>query len=131
MDIVAESLSAGTLKAKEVTVGGKRIIDWFESKLSASVTFVGVFDRISDAPKKNGAVAIVGNKDYIYLESDDEWQEFGDEGQIGAITQAIEQIQDSLSVLDALSGLSSLDDFITEETDPVFREMSASFLTSH
>lgn len=97
MDIVAESLSAGILKTKNVTVNGQRIIDWFESKLSAAVSFVGVFKDINDAPKKNGAVAIVGSKDYIYSENASKWQEFGDEGQIGAISQAVEALSSGLS----------------------------------
>lgn len=80
MDIVAESLSAGILKTRNVTVNGQEIIDWFESKLSTSVSFVGVFEDLDDAPKKNGAVVIVGSKDYIYSSAKDEWQEFGDEG---------------------------------------------------
>jgi hypothetical protein len=107
MDIVAESLSAGVLKTKNVTVNGQRIIDWFESKLSAAVSFVGVFNDINDAPKKNGAVAIVGSKDYIYSEAAGKWQEFGDEGQIGAISQAVDAISCGLSDYVLSSDLSS------------------------
>ena len=85
MDIVAENLSANTLKARNVTVGGKDMLKWFESKLSASVSFAGVFDDLSAAPARNGAVAIVGSKDYIYSSTASAWQEFGDEGQLGAL----------------------------------------------
>ena len=89
MDIVAESLSANILKARNVTVRGQDVLKWFESKLSASVSFVGVFDDLSAAPVRNGAVAIVGSKDYIYSSTTSAWHEFGDEGQIGALTQAV------------------------------------------
>lgn len=86
MDIVAESLSANILKARNVTVRGQDVLKWFESKLSASVSFVGVFDDLSAVPVRNGAVAIVGSKDYIYSSTTSAWQEFGDEGQIGVLT---------------------------------------------
>ena len=92
MDIVAESLSADTLRARNVTVRGQDVLAWFESKLSASVSFVGVFDDLSLAPVRNGAVAIVGSKDYIYSSTTSAWQEFGDEGQIGALTQAVAEL---------------------------------------
>lgn len=131
MDIVAETLSAGVLRTSDVRVKGQKILDWFESKLSASVSFAGVFASLADAPKKNGAVVIVGSKDYIYQESADKWQEFGDEGQIGSILQAIEQIENSLSGLDALSCLDGLSNYISAETDPVFRSLSGTFLTAH
>ena len=80
MDIVTESLSVNLLKARNVTVRGQDVLKWFESKLSASVSFVGVFDDLSAAPPKNGAVAIVGSKDYVYSDPPGEWKEFGDEG---------------------------------------------------
>ena len=97
MDIVAESLSADTLRARNVTVRGQDVLAWFESKLSASVSFVGVFDDLSSAPARNGAVAIVGSKDYIYSSTTSAWQEFGDEGQIGALAQAVQTLSDELS----------------------------------
>lgn len=97
MDIVAESLSANILKARNVTVGGKDVLTWFESKLSASVSFVGVFSNLDDAPKKHGGVAIVGSKDYVYNDPPGEWKEFGDEGQIGALTQAVAALSSCIS----------------------------------
>ena len=65
------------------------MLKWFESKLSASVSFAGVFDDLSAAPVRNGAVAIVGSKDYIYSSTTSAWQEFGDEGQTGALAQSV------------------------------------------
>ena len=50
------------------------------------MSFVGVFSNLDDAPKKHGAVAIVGSKDYVYSDPPGEWKEFGDEGQIGVLT---------------------------------------------
>lgn len=97
MDIVAESLSANILKARNVTVRGQDVLKWFESKLSASVSFVGVFDDLSAAPARNGAVAIVGSKDYIYSSTTSAWQEFGDEGQIGVLTQAVAALSGDIS----------------------------------
>ena len=90
MDIVAESLSANTLKAKNVTVCGQDVLAWFESKLSTAVIFAGVYNALSDAPAKNGSVVIVGSKDYIYSSLSGAWVELGDEGQIGALTQAVD-----------------------------------------
>ena len=107
MDIVANSLSAGKLKTGDVTVGGKDIFEWFQSKLSVAVSFIGVFDDLSAAPMKNGAIAIVGSKDYIYSENAGKWQEFGDEGRIGTIQEAVEAISCDLSdyvLSDDLSG---------------------------
>jgi nitrogen fixation protein len=112
MDIVAERLSADTLKARNVTVGGQDVLAWFESKLSASVSFVGVFQSLDDAPPRNGAVAIVGSKDYIYSDPPGEWREFGDEGQIGALTQAVQALHDGLSAYATKGDLSSV---VTEE----------------
>ena len=108
MDIVAESLSADTLRARNVTVRGQDVLTWFESKLSASVSFVGVFDDLSLAPIRNGAVAIVGSKDYIYSSTTSAWQEFGDEGQIGALTQAVQALSDELSGYATSSDLDAL-----------------------
>ena len=108
MDIVAESLSADTLRARNVTVRGQDVLAWFESKLSASVSFVGVFDDLSLAPIRNGAVAIVGSKDYIYSSTTSAWQEFGDEGQIGALTQAVQALSDELSGYATSSDLDAL-----------------------
>ena len=108
MDIVAESLSADTLRARNVTVRGQDVLAWFESKLSASVSFVGVFDDLSLAPIRNGAVAIVGSKDYIYSSTTSAWQEFGDEGQIGALTQAVQTLSDELSGYATSSDLDAL-----------------------
>lgn len=101
MDIVAESLSANTLKAQNVTVRGQDVLKWFESKLSSSVSFVGVFDDLSAAPVKNGAVAIVGSKDYIYSSTMSAWQEFGDEGQIGGLTQAVMEVSNKVTQIEA------------------------------
>lgn len=108
MDIVAESLSADTLRARNVTVRGQDVLSWFESKLSSSVSFVGVFDDLSLAPVRNGAVAIVGSKDYIYSSTTSAWQEFGDEGQIGALTQAVQALSDELSGYATSSDLDAL-----------------------
>lgn len=108
MDIVAESLSADTLRARNVTVRGQDVLAWFESKLSSSVSFVGVFDDLSLAPVRNGAVAIVGSKDYIYSSTTSAWQEFGDEGQIGALTQAVQALSDELSGYATSSDLDAL-----------------------
>lgn len=108
MDIVAESLSADTLRARNVTVRGQDVLAWFESKLSSSVSFVGVFDDLSFAPVRNGAVAIVGSKDYIYSSTTSAWQEFGDEGQIGALTQAVQALSDELSGYATSSDLDAL-----------------------
>ena len=108
MDIVAESLSADTLRAHNVTVRGQDVLAWFESKLSSSVSFVGVFDDLSSAPARNGAVAIVGSKDYIYSSTTSAWQEFGDEGQIGALTQAVQALSDELSGYATSSDLDAL-----------------------
>ena len=85
-------MSAGTLRAHNVTVRGQDVLAWFESKLSSSVSFVGVFDDLSLAPVRNGAVAIVRSKDYIYSSTTSAWQEFGDEGQIGTLTQAVAEL---------------------------------------
>jgi len=107
MDIVADTLSANILSARNVTVRGQDIFDWFQSKLSSSVSFVGVFQSLDDAPRKNGAVAIVGSKDYIYSEQAGDWQEFGDEGQIGALSQAVNDIAertDQISVAFGTNG---------------------------
>ena len=101
MDIVAESLSANTLKARNVTVRGQDVLKWFESKLSSSVSFVGVFDDLSAAPVKNGAVAIVGSKDYIYSSTTSAWQEFGDEGQIGGLAQAVMEVSNKMIQIEA------------------------------
>lgn len=129
MDIVAKSLSADTLRTQNVTVRGQDVLEWFESKLSSGlssgVSFLDVFDDLSAAPKMNGAIAIVGSKDYIYSERAGEWQEFGDEGQIGALTQAVQALTDSLS------GYQPSGDYISTETDPVFRSLSSTFLTAH
>ena len=108
MDIVAERLSADTLRAHNVTVRGQDVLAWFESKLSSSVSFVGVFDDLSFAPVRNGAVAIVGSKDYIYSSTTSAWQEFGDEGQIGALTQAVQALSDELSGYATSSDLDAL-----------------------
>lgn len=108
MDIAAESLSADTLRARNVTVRGQDVLAWFESKLSSSVSFVGVFDDLSFAPVRNGAVAIVGSKDYIYSSTTSAWQEFGDEGQIGALTQAVQALSDELSGYATSSDLDAL-----------------------
>ena len=108
MDIVAERLSADTLRAHNVTVRGQDVLAWFESKLSSSVSFVGVFDDLSSAPVRNGAVAIVGSKDYIYSSTTSAWQEFGDEGQIGALTQAVQALSDELSGYATSSDLDAL-----------------------
>ena len=108
MDIVAERLSADTLRARNVTVRGQDVLAWFESKLSSSVSFVGVFDDLSSAPARNGAVTIVGSKDYIYSSTTSAWQEFGDEGQIGALTQAVQALSDELSGYATSSDLDAL-----------------------
>ena len=140
MDIVAESLSANILKARNVTVRGQDVLKWFESKLSASVSFVGVFDDLSAAPARNGAVAIVGSRDYIYSSMTSAWQEFGDEGQIGILTQAVQALSDGLSCYakkDEISSVSAVSQllndvgYLSAETDPVFQALSSSFLTAH
>ena len=84
------------------------MLKWFESKLSASVSFAGVFDDLSAAPVRNGAVAIVGNKDYIYSSTTSAWQEFGDEGQIGALAHAVQTLSDELSGYATSSDLDAL-----------------------
>ena len=97
MDIVAESLSANILKARNVTVRGQDVFEWFQSKLSGAVSFAGVFDDLSAAPKRNGAVAIVGSKDYIYSSTTSAWQELGDEGQIGALRSLVNDVSAEIS----------------------------------
>lgn len=140
MDIVVESLSANIFKARNVTVRGQDVLKWFESKLSASVSFVGVFSNLDDAPKKHGAVAIVGSKDYVYSDPPGEWKEFGDEGQIGALTQAMQALSDELSYYakkDEISSVSAVSQllndvgYLSAEADPVFQKLSSSFLTAH
>lgn len=140
MDIVAENLSANTLKARNVTVGGKDVLKWFESKLSASVSFAGVFDDLSAAPLRNGAVAIVGSKDYIYSSTTSAWQEFGDEGQIGILAQAVRALSDELSCYakkDEVSSVSAVSQLLNDvgylsvESEPAFAAVSATFLTAY
>ena len=140
MDIVAESLSTDTLRARNVTVRGQDVLAWFESKLSSSVSFVGVFDDLSSAPVRNGAVAIVGSKDYIYSSTTSAWQEFGDEGQTGALAQSVQALseelsryakKDDISSVSAVSQLLNDVGYLSAEADPVFRALSSSFLTAH
>lgn len=87
MDIIAESLSAKTLKSKNVLINGEDIVKYFESKLSAGVTFVGVYDHLSNALSVNGGIVIINTKEYIYssIEGHKGWHEIGDEGLIGSI----------------------------------------------
>jgi len=134
MDIVAESLSANLLRAQNVTVRGQDVLAWFESKLSSSVSFAGVFRSLDDAPRKHGAVAIVGSRDYVYSDPPGEWKEFGDEGQIGVLTQAVQALSDELSCyvkkdeipsVSAVSQLSNDVGYLSAETDPVFQMLSS------
>ena len=140
MDIVAERLSADTLRAHNVTVRGQDVLAWFESKLSSSVSFAGVFESLDDAPRRNGAVAIVGSKDYIYSSTTSAWQEFGDEGQTGALAQSVQALSDELfyyakkdeiSSVSAVSQLLNDVGYLSAEADPVFQALSSSFLTAH
>ena len=103
MDIVADTLSAGTLNTRAVLVQGKDVMDWFETKLSAGMTFVGVFDDLSQAPRKNGAIAVVESKDYVYSEDRGEWLELGDEGVVGALSEKVNGVVEAVQGLSALS----------------------------
>ena len=95
MDIVAETLSAKTLRAGDVRVGGASVQDWLEARLSgalsSAVWFAGVFDDLSAAPARSGAVAIVGQSEYVYSD-DGGWREFGDEGAAAATARAVGEL---------------------------------------
>jgi len=69
MDIVAENLSVGQLNAADVKIKGFDIKTFFESKLSDAVNFVGVYTSLNEVNRKNGNIAIVDSKEYIYSES--------------------------------------------------------------
>lgn len=89
MDIIANNLSAQNAKIyKKITVNGTDIKDYLSGQISVQVsdslastikTDDSSYTELSSAPKINNNIVFVGNREFIYLTSDNNWHELGNE----------------------------------------------------